>query len=595
MADTPHTPGLASPFLSEEEAARRRQPARAVSTTSQRKPGHVETKDGFREIIEMIVFVVVLVLLLKSFVAEAFVIPTGSMATTLWGYQKVVTCPQCAYEFPVNCSDEYDKKAPHDDPDRFKTTGGTCPNCRYEIHFGRDNIQAVCRSGDRVLVAKCFYDTGLFKPKPFDVVVFKPPHEPQVNFEPRNYIKRLIGLPGQTIGIWYGDIYRLPAEKGVAYDDSHLSPDTVWQKSSTHTNQSVDLLTQRNTPFEILRKPPDEIIAMRRIVFDNDHQPQDRKAPEFARWAGDAAVWKSTADNGFASSSSPDASVAWLRYSNLLRGGTKPELITDFMGYNSKTTSEPFNQHDRTFAHSARNWVGDLMLEAEVSVDRPDGVLIMELSEGIDRFQARWTLNTGECKLIRQSAGQETEISSKSTAVSKPGRYKLAFANVDERLTVWVNGKLAFDNGVAYDTPAERGPDENDLQPASIGVQGASVTVNKLKLWRDTYYTVLVTSPSDLSVRLSEGPRRFQPAGNADADVNEVQKLLETNHGVHRALQRSQEMATVARASLHHDVRAARPLPVLGRQQPFQSGRPRFRPRTQSAASRSGPVGVLAV
>src|SRR3989442_14924752 len=58
-----------------------------------------EVKDTWREVIETIVFVVVLVLLLKSFTAEAFVIPTGSMAETLWGYQKLVTCPQCTYEF----------------------------------------------------------------------------------------------------------------------------------------------------------------------------------------------------------------------------------------------------------------------------------------------------------------------------------------------------------------------------------------------------------------------------------------------------------------------------------------------------------------
>src|SRR5438094_179927 len=64
--------------------------------------------DSFREVVETVVFVVVLVLLLKSFAAEAFVIPTGSMAQTLWGYQKVVKCPQCEHVFPVNCSSEVD-------------------------------------------------------------------------------------------------------------------------------------------------------------------------------------------------------------------------------------------------------------------------------------------------------------------------------------------------------------------------------------------------------------------------------------------------------------------------------------------------------
>ena len=55
-------------------------------------------KDNIRETLETVVFVVVLVLMLKSFVAEAYVIPTGSMATTLYGYQLQVTCPQCGWQ-----------------------------------------------------------------------------------------------------------------------------------------------------------------------------------------------------------------------------------------------------------------------------------------------------------------------------------------------------------------------------------------------------------------------------------------------------------------------------------------------------------------
>ena len=82
-------------------------------------------KDGGREVIETIVFVVVLVLLLKTFLAEAFVIPTGSMATTLLGYHQDVTCEMCGYRFLVNASAETE--------DNFRqfVTKGYCPNCRY--------------------------------------------------------------------------------------------------------------------------------------------------------------------------------------------------------------------------------------------------------------------------------------------------------------------------------------------------------------------------------------------------------------------------------------------------------------------------------
>src|SRR5215210_8209808 len=90
-------------------------------------------RDAAREVVETIVFVVVLVLLLKLFVTEAFVIPTGSMAETLYGYQKVVTCPKCGHEFPVNSHDE-EEGAVGDVPGGPRRAvdmiGFTCPNCR---------------------------------------------------------------------------------------------------------------------------------------------------------------------------------------------------------------------------------------------------------------------------------------------------------------------------------------------------------------------------------------------------------------------------------------------------------------------------------
>ena len=55
-------------------------------------------------------------------------------------------------------------------------------------------------NGDRILVLKCIYQ--FIEPKRWDVIVFKNPPEPAIN-----YIKRLIGLPGEKVQIIDGDIY----------------------------------------------------------------------------------------------------------------------------------------------------------------------------------------------------------------------------------------------------------------------------------------------------------------------------------------------------------------------------------------------------
>ena len=90
----------------------------------------VPKNDGFRELLETIVFVVVLVLVLKSFIAEAFVIPTGSMAETLFGYQKQINCPSCKHRFPVNCSSEVEQMP---GAGVMSVSTATCPNCLLNI------------------------------------------------------------------------------------------------------------------------------------------------------------------------------------------------------------------------------------------------------------------------------------------------------------------------------------------------------------------------------------------------------------------------------------------------------------------------------
>ena len=119
-------------------------------------------RDALREVVETIVFVIALVLMLKLFVVEAFVIPTGSMAETLLGYNKVLTCPECGHAFPVNVSNEVDPPNAIPQP----LTGATCPNCRNFFQLaaagstpasGRDGPKLEApnptyNSGDRVLV-----------------------------------------------------------------------------------------------------------------------------------------------------------------------------------------------------------------------------------------------------------------------------------------------------------------------------------------------------------------------------------------------------------------------------------------------------------
>jgi signal peptidase I len=471
---------------------------------------HVHQTEWFREIVETIVFVVVLVLLLKSFAAEAFVIPTGSMAETLWGYQKLVKCPQCGYFFPVNCSQEVETG-----DDDFKVVGCVCPNCRFKIMFDRENLTPVPTSGDRVLVAKSLWESGLQQPNRYDVTVFKYPGDrsfprtgPEKNLQAMNYIKRMIGLPNETIGIYYGNLYvNKTLDKPDAEDEA--SNELVRRGQASlfmHFNKFKGKLEAHDKAFGILRKPADKILAVQRLVYDNDFPAKD--LAKHPRWAGEKdGEWVPQEGNVFRSVSAGNGSPSWLRYSHLIRKANDPtsvqkELITDFMGYNSgirKRVSDGGN---------GNNWVGELILECEVTVEQAQGTFTIELAKGVDRFRAEWDLTSGVCTL-RQLTDPDGTIGAKEvtlgdampTSLKGKGKYHVRFANVDDRVIVWVNGSLPFGrDGVEYEGPPPHrmGPRDKDLNPVGIAVSGgADVSIRQLKLWRDTYYTQKPASSRD--------------------------------------------------------------------------------------------------
>src|SRR5438094_4168473 len=86
--------------------------------------------DSVRETIESIVIAFVLAFLFRTFEAEAFVIPTGSMAPTLMGRHKDVVCPKCGYRYQVSASEEESE-----DPRRQTSDclAGKCPMCQYVL------------------------------------------------------------------------------------------------------------------------------------------------------------------------------------------------------------------------------------------------------------------------------------------------------------------------------------------------------------------------------------------------------------------------------------------------------------------------------
>src|SRR5580658_4687744 len=70
-----------------------------------------------RQTVELMVLLSLCVLLVRTFSAEAYVVPTGSMAPTLLGWHRELVCPSCQAVFSVGIEDE------------GQTGEAVCPNC----------------------------------------------------------------------------------------------------------------------------------------------------------------------------------------------------------------------------------------------------------------------------------------------------------------------------------------------------------------------------------------------------------------------------------------------------------------------------------
>ncbi|MCI0463592.1 MAG: S26 family signal peptidase [Gemmataceae bacterium] len=430
-------------------------------------------------------------------------------------------------------------------------------------------------SGDRVLVAKFLYDTNLKPPRRWDVVVFKFPKTPVSNGVPKNYIKRLLGLGGELLAIFFGRIY-VAANPPTFPEDSTVDPNRLWEREFLHSDQKSWQDGKdywRTQGLQIERKPVGTMMAMRRPVFDNDFPPKEQTSNILPpRWpVAQGSQWQALSGHGFRHDGSAAGQEDWLRYRHIVRPRDWPVLgqhlrnemgevirdeqrretlidenvyaqkvqqiklrqhhpqpITDFMGYNSHQTHNATKHYDP----ANHNWVGDLMLECKVKVEKAQGEFVMELSKGIDRFQARWNLSSGTCTLYRLTGEgsdptkhKRVELGKKETRLKAPGEYELRFANIDERLTVWVGSDLPFEEGLPYPEPSKRGPYANDLEPASLGSKGAAVEIRHLRLWRDTYYTLESGQPADASIKAEDysEPSKWEPLRNLNFKTMYVQ------------------------------------------------------------------------
>jgi len=235
-------------------------------------------EEGIKETIESIVIALILAFVFRAFIVEAFVIPTGSMAPTLYGAHGTLVCEDCGMEFAYGLRDLDDTRR---SIPILSTSRIECPNCNHintNLETSDDKLNA--EKGDRILVLKWPFDFGgeLLDPDRWDVTVFKDPSDGVTNF-----IKRLVGLPNEVLMILDGDVYTVPLreldEETLAAVNKNRHEKYLFRSKQQNkrlrslTSLPTNVMQSLDQKFTITRKTKEAQDALWYVVYDHDHTP----------------------------------------------------------------------------------------------------------------------------------------------------------------------------------------------------------------------------------------------------------------------------------------------------------------------------------
>lgn len=438
----------------------------------------------------------VLAFVFRGFVVEAFIIPTGSMAPTLRGAHLLVRSPDSGTTWAVGPWLHADANRSYPARDQGEITVPD-PVTGQRLAFTSPPV----RAGDRIFVLKYLY--AVFEPGRFDVVVFKNPRDPA-----QNYIKRLLGLPGEQVALVDGDLFTRDASVGpVAGPDAWDAPG-----------------------WRIARKPERVQRVAWQPVFDSARTPlpgrREPGRPFRAPWTG----------------TSPDESGAWDLEGPVYRfdGAGRGDLVWN-------EAARPVNDeypYDHTNSHyiAARFPVSDVRLAAGIEPEGPDLSAWATVVARGHAFQAEIAPGFAAIRMCPtdehgRPAGDWTELARTSLASPLPaGRItNVEFWHADQALSLWIDGEpiltAAYDWSPAqrYENATGRTPEEtiehrfNDVtnpfedptlyrRPRlSWQFAGSPVSLHRVRLDRDLHYQPahygFGAAPSDVASALATDPR----------------------------------------------------------------------------------------
>ena len=469
-----------------------------MAATAEAQTATTPEREGVKETIESVVIALILAFVFRAFVVEAFVIPTGSMAPTLYGAHGTIICEDCGIEFAYGLRDLADNRKIR--PVRANS-GARCPNCNHANSDLKTNDESLnAEKGDRILVLKWPFDIGgkWLAPARWDVTVFKDPADGVTNF-----IKRLVGLPNEVLMIVDGDVYTVPVEE--LSEEAVTSLDEIRHEKyelraglklrSRLSSVADSVLDELSEKMTIARKTPQAQESLWFRVYDNDFPPQqhDPNQPDWLTDRGPSSGW----------------TVTGRRMTFEDKG--MPNDYIELTGKDIRADNA-YNVHQ----HGDRPPpVADLRVRFVLTSRDTEGALHVRLEKLGRAFWATIHMD-GRITLAESDdvpMASTSLMTSTRVAPFAPGKsVEISFENLDYRLELRIGGQLVLSSSDDPDSQARYGPDLKALRrstpqvtvPPQLYGQGGAFELAHLAVDRDIYY---YHNPSFRALALNWAPR----------------------------------------------------------------------------------------
>jgi len=426
---------------------------------TKKKGGEGETP---KETLISIIISFAMVFIFTRYVVASYVIPTGSMAPTLLGQHMRFWSPETGLTWAVNPWDYVDTDTLRQP---LSTQGASTrrPIVVEEPYTGQDLMRTnvPLRSGDRIFVQTYLY--VIRDPERWEVAVFKYPGNPR-----ENWIKRIVGLPGERVWLVDGDVFTQAVEADAASEEA----------------------------WSIQRKPMEVQESLWLPLYDSAREPVSDMHDGRAwadRWQGAGF----DAEGLGYTLSAPSGRLTW-------DAAARP--ITDWLSYNDTSLLRPrLNRYP----------IADLRMHATVAIEALEGFESLSATIEAQRhlFQAR-LVNDSEAGIIadlrmRTSAAGDEAYETLASATLPRSSLRGGFAHVelwrwDQRLALVMDGEPVVTAEFDW-SPDERlrhaiGPGaDRETDPRETGqynparahwdvVSESAVRLTRVGLDRDLYY-----------------------------------------------------------------------------------------------------------